>query len=338
MGSTGERQTNLELLRILSMFFVLILHANFGIIGVPEVSDFIGEDCLTSTLRVFVEFLAIGCVNIFILISGYFGLNFSINKLLNLGFQIMFFALVSLLITCSFSVKSLLELFCLDGSLWFVCSYLLLMFFAPILNSFVENANKHDLLLFILLFFSFQTIYGWIFHSVGFFLDGYSPISFMGLYLLGRYIKRHSGPLFRLDYRCDLYIYISTCVLMTFAVVLFARHGIFIGRLFSYINPLVIMSAVYLLLFFSKIKIGGKASVLKSIIFFFSSSSFAVYLFHGNANIYQYFVCVVQYLWECKFGFALIILFLLFVFFVAVCLDKIRLLSWKFICSFLEGK
>lgn len=46
---------------------------------------------------------------------------------------------------------------CLAKTYWFVTSYLLLYLFSPLLNSFSENAEKKELLLFIIVFYIAQT-------------------------------------------------------------------------------------------------------------------------------------------------------------------------------------
>lgn len=67
------RDSNIELLRILAMFMVLLVHADFFSLGIPSVED-IQNNQLDSFWRIFFEAVNIPCVNIFVLISGYFGI------------------------------------------------------------------------------------------------------------------------------------------------------------------------------------------------------------------------------------------------------------------------
>lgn len=85
-----ERESNFELLRIVAMFLVLMLHANFISIGSPTISD-CHEAPFNSILRYFFQSLSIGCVDIFVLISGWFGIRPSIKSFTSFIFQCFFF-------------------------------------------------------------------------------------------------------------------------------------------------------------------------------------------------------------------------------------------------------
>ena len=65
-----------------------------------------------------------------------------------------------------------------------------LYLFAPVINSFIENASKKQVQIFLISFYLFQTVYAWISpNGAAFFQTGYSSISFIGLYMLARYIR-----------------------------------------------------------------------------------------------------------------------------------------------------
>ena len=76
----NNRESNFELLRIITMFMVLILHADFLATGTPtndDISIFPGK----SFVKFFIEALTIIAVNVFVLISGWFGIHFHLKKL-----------------------------------------------------------------------------------------------------------------------------------------------------------------------------------------------------------------------------------------------------------------
>lgn len=89
-----SRLSNMELLRIVCMFFVLVQHANFLSIGTPVQQDAAAEPVGTF-IRFFVEALCIVAVNVFVFISGWFGIRYSHKGVLRLFFQCVFFAVVS---------------------------------------------------------------------------------------------------------------------------------------------------------------------------------------------------------------------------------------------------
>lgn len=86
-GESLVRQSNFELLRIVAMFLVLIIHANFYSINPPTNEEILGHP-LSSMMRYVVESLALVCVNVYIIISGYFGIKLKPKSILNFIFMI----------------------------------------------------------------------------------------------------------------------------------------------------------------------------------------------------------------------------------------------------------
>ena len=70
MKNEIDRESNIELLRILLGFEVIILHFNYYPGGGGAVELTAG---FTQTILVFLETLCICAINVFLLISGYFG-------------------------------------------------------------------------------------------------------------------------------------------------------------------------------------------------------------------------------------------------------------------------
>lgn len=190
----GPRQSNFELLRIIAMFMVLTVHADFSTFGAPTPSE-IANSPWSSFGRIFVESAAIMGVNIFIMISGWFGIKPTIKGFCNLVFQVCYFFILSLIITqlCgirNFTIIDLADLLCLRSSGWFIVSYIILYAISPVLNTFIETANKQTQLRVVICFFVLQTLYGFIGLSPNF-NAGYSTFSFIGLYLLSAYARRN---------------------------------------------------------------------------------------------------------------------------------------------------
>lgn len=82
------RQSNLELLRIVSMLLVMLVHY------LPEREPATTEMVIIRPLKAFLNFelksVSFICVHCFILISGYFGIRWKWNSFLSLIFQILF--------------------------------------------------------------------------------------------------------------------------------------------------------------------------------------------------------------------------------------------------------
>lgn len=328
---TKLRQTNIELLRIFSMLMVLVIHYNVGINGqtthemvMTEPLKFVGIASLKS--------LSFICVNCFIIISGYFGIRWKWKSLCNYLFQIAFWGGMIHIIAVSlgmtnFSIQRIANnmlLFLVRGN-WFFVSYLALYMLAPIMNAYIEKVETRQLGWMVLAFYSFQTLFGWIFKNCIEFSQGLTFVSFMGLYLLGAYLKRSDLKCFGWKSSRDLAMYAGVgaiCVIIS----MISNYIGFEKDIYSYISPLQILQTIYLFLFFKKIYVGSKYDKL---ILFFSSSAFAALLMHSwdGVEIYRFGLLWIDN--NLSFPFVFTMLYIVVFFVVACCLDKIRILVWN---------
>ncbi len=153
-----NRESNTELLRIIAMLGIMILHADFFALGFPQRDDCI-DFPFTSFLKFLIESVFIISVNVFVLISGYYGIRPKINSFLSFCFQILFFntfffLLFSLIIPeDAFCWSGISSIFMLDSRFWFVKAYIFLYLLAPVLNSFSSCSNKSYFQLLLISFF-----------------------------------------------------------------------------------------------------------------------------------------------------------------------------------------
>lgn len=108
-------------------------------------------------------------------------------------------------------------LFLVHGN-WFFVSYLALYMLAPIMNAYIEKVETRQLGWMVLAFYSFQTLFGWIFKNCIEFSQGLTFVSFMGLYLLGAYLKRSDLKCFGWKSSRDLAMYAGVgaiCVIIS---------------------------------------------------------------------------------------------------------------------------
>lgn len=273
-----ERYSNIELLRILCMLMVVILHfnnhcANPDLLGFP--------DELTSQYRwgFLIECFCIVAVNCFVLISGYFGVNLKVSSVLKLYLQCFFIGLLSYLLyvaltPATIAIKPLLGrlLAFTHNHWWFVISYLCLMFVSPLLNAAIDNISKNKLLLCTILYGVIVVYLGWYKHleSTN---AGYSFVSFIFLYLIGRYI----GKYISLDWirAKRMYFgvgYVLGSLVLFSLVMLHYNYELNVHHVFQYDHPIVIINACCLLLFFLSFSFNSK------VINWFASSVFAAYL------------------------------------------------------------
>ena len=310
------------------MFLVLVIHANTVYDPWPIDQKAVLSNSVLCAFRFLIESLSIVCVNAFILLSGWFGIKFSVKRLLSLIFTVFFFSLILTILPSARGQGShlLIDIFTLN-QYWFVKAYIILFILSPALNLFAEQASKTVFRNVLIVFFIMQTVFSYISNS-SWFDDGFSPIPFIGLYLLSRYIRIHKPVFSCFKGRTDLFVYLGLSLLIAgLSVCLFKWFGTG-GRLFNYTNPLVIASSVFFFLCFSKIKMKNNA-----VVNWIAASSLGAYLLHMNPLVFQpYFVPTLASFSNISSGLLLCLLifvFLLAVFLAGVLIDKIRLFVWN---------
>ena len=191
-----------------------------------------------------------------------------------------------------------------------------------------------------MLFFLFQFIYGWIGGGDRFFVNGYGPLSFIGLYLLAQYVRRLSGKEgqtpFNLPIYIDLLIFFVSAFLNTILSLVMLRRMSVNHIIFAYDSPLVVIGALYLLLFFSKLRMKQN-----KVVNWFGASSFAVFLLHSQVDVRKLFTKVIVTLDSTFDGVSAvgaIFLFLIFVYIISVLIDQLRVWLWNLIWNHFEVK
>lgn len=338
---TKTRQSNMELLRITAMLFILLIHATYRALPFPD-SVAIEANATSSFLQILSRSAFIMGVDLFVMLSGWFGIRPRLSRLSELLFQILFFGVLCLLVdyavngylhlSIADSVKSLLLLS--EGSYWFIKCYLALYLFAPVLNSFVEHATKRQFTLVLCGLFGFQFAFGWIFEATTWIMAGYSLPFFMCLYLLARYMKVHQPRFTQFSRTTDLSIYLAIVIVVAITVFTMRRYFNLGGVLFFYNSPTTILTATYLLLFFSKLSFSSK------VVNWLAVSTLAIYLTHSSDFLARYYDGAIRnWFYNESRAVFLLYAFLLItgVFFGSILIDKLRILLWKALSRIIPG-
>lgn len=329
-----ERESNIELLRILAMFMVLVVHADFFAIGTPTTNDVLSNP-LNAFTRILIEGWAIGCVNIFILISGWFGIQPKLKSFCSFIFQCIFFItgiylLFSVFSLTNFDIQGIKNCLLLTKWYWFIKAYICLYILSPMLNAFIEHSTKKKYSILLVAFYIFQSVFGCFFNSVEWFTGGYSTISFIGLYLLAAYVRKYKPRFATWNKKVDCTIIVGMVALFTFFSYgsLHWEHPI-VNIMLMYTNPIVVIMALYYLLLFSKMHFKNK------IINWIAASSFAVFLFHLNHSITDsYFIPLIRHVYTTTSGLLCIVSIcavLIAIFVIAILIDQIRIFLWNLI-------
>lgn len=331
-----RRDSNMELLRIVSMLLVLVLHAGFKSLNAPTLED-VQLYPFSAFRRFFTEAASIVCLNVFVLISGWYAIRPKVKRFCAFIFQVLFIGLVIYLVLLALGKTEVwnrtqwTEFIFMGRGVWFVSAYIVLYVLSPILNYFAEHAPRVQFKRFLLAFFAVQLVFAFIMDE-SYFNNGYSPLSFIGLYMLARYARMYPNSLTTQNKYLDLCVYLALTLLTTCLAIIKVKYSIAEGLyLYAMSSPLIILSSFYFFLFFTKISFHSR------LVNWIASSAFAVYLFHTDPLILE------PYYTKQIFGFVISdssimfivhsAAFILLVFTISILLDKVRIIVWELICK-----
>lgn len=276
-----QRESNIELLRIILMSMIVFWHFmvhGFGLaiqknydIGVGDKTPF------------YLCSLICYHVNCFIFISGYYGIKFNLRKFIDLFLQIFFYSLFTFLIMTylRFGSEMLSNIhknaiwvmypFSLND-LWFVKDYIALFFFSPLLNCAVETISKKQFVFVLCGLFLFS-VSGFNYIDTD---NGDKAYLFVFMYILGAFFRRFKGSF--IEKYCIILFVLSMIGLLSYQYTLLsdmsASNFLFAT---SYSNPFCILAAITFFFIFNKINIGYISSVNNV-----ASGCFAAYLLTDN--------------------------------------------------------
>lgn len=294
------------------MFMILLLHANFLTFDMPTDYSF------RSFSRCFAEAFTLTPVNIFVLITGFFGTRFTIKKSMNLIFQ-AFFCVVPIsfvLVACGFIDFDYHHF--IFHKYWFINAYIGLIAFTPVLNIAEEKFTQKEFKSFLIIFYiiaftsALAALNGIVIAS------GYSLIWFIFLYMLGRYIKIYQ-PLSSCSKNQLIGIILVTCFCKSTLIFL-------ISGFLNYVEPFIVIQSVCTLILFTKFEI--KSSIINAI----AASTTMVYLVNLHPVLWGF---MKDRLWFFYLNNNTII-FLIYtilscvaVFVFAIAYDRLRLFVWE---------
>jgi len=273
MLKRAERQSNLELLRILAALMILIVHMDGASLGLPNPGTewSAGEWWQT----VFEAFAIIG-VNLFVLISGYFGIRLTRSRiadyLIVCGFySVGIFLLVSCLKPSSFTPDKAVDaiLFISHTDLWFVRDYFLLMLLCPLINPGLEALNKRDLNWLMLALVVVNCYFGWLWGGVVN-PTGYNLMQMIFMYVAGAWLRLTpvtTAMCIVLYAVAEVAIVVSACVMDSL-------------KAYAYNSPAVVLASIACFGIFRNL------SFTSRIVNTVAAGTFAVYLVHKNPAVW----------------------------------------------------
>lgn len=325
-GLNTKRQSNIELLRIVAMMFILFGHTHLRLNHMTQ-GEAVVQMPISSFFNTMMACISTTGVGIFIAISGWFGIRFKTSGLLKYIYIVLLtlWAIYGIAIwsgTTEFNFEGIKISMGFYHGYWFIMGYLGLYLISPILNTFIDHASRKEYQIVLLSYFLFQAYCSWLSGWYDYY-DGYSIIMFGGIYLTAAYIrkypievlKRHTGVIFT-----------ATALLATCIALLSQWKLGHAARQIRDDNPLVILMCIMFVLGFSKIKFHSR------IINWLAASCFAVYLIHFSPFVYPYLMQLVQYVYAQYDGvtYTVILLLLLCGIYIGCTLiDQIRIVCWS---------
>ncbi|MDR3339789.1 MAG: acyltransferase family protein [Candidatus Symbiothrix sp.] len=321
------RDSNIELLRIVSIFLIIFVH---------QLSHGLGYNKGNIVANLFFGCFTTPVINAFIFISGYFGLRFKWKIFISLVLQAIFYSIIIYLIGILFFPNISFEIglfiksfFPLTTYLWwFISVYMLLYVLSPLINKGLERLNKRQ---FLIVTLSLLLLNFTLFFSI--FLDvshKNSPIisvcvnfiDFLSVYVLGRYMyANHIYPKKAfLKYFLACMLFIVTIIVFVLA---FSNHNDYIGRVFRDNNPLTFLSGIYLFFTFKSMNLKYYRIINNT-----SPLILGVYMIHDHLYIRELLAKCVNFIYSISlnntFLYIELIIFSMIVFLIAAGIEKLR--------------
>lgn len=354
------RQSNFELMRIISMFMILVWH--IFLYGV-------NMDTAAPNIKLMFDFfraIMVVHVNSFILVSGYFLVNssFKMSKLLKINDSVVFYKIVIYLIFAYLglasvdSISILRNFFPLDlENYWFIRIYMIMYIFSPFYNIFLNSISKsvHKKII-IIMFFLFSLISTFtnqeavMDYTVSY---GYSIVSFTFLYFIGAYFRKYPidetylGKKYSSNFKQLIFVILFfVCALFNYSIhitsIQFLSHKGFleyIGNILfisfnQYDNPIVLFQSICYFMIFYYFNFSNK--IINNI----SKTVFGIYLIHENLFIRRNMYGLFNFpeLSTSKRVFVQIFFSAVIIFVLCFIIDYIRQIIFNFIYNLKSSK
>lgn len=280
MTNRIQRESNIELLRIVSIFIIVVYHILIHSI-IPNMPEY---NYVTLPI---ITVLHIGVI-CFILISGYWGIKFTLKGFTKLFLYCSFYSILIYFVGCILSP----DLFSLKASIksvipsqwWFIPVYLCLFLLIPIINEPFNTSNHKKKVLFLILLLIISFGFGQFIPSLS---DGKNPINFVLVYYLGRYLRTELVVTKKVNIKKISLIYLI-CNIFIFSLIFISEINApiiskIVVRIFFPYNSigLIINSALFFLIF-------TQLNFHSRLINWLSTSALSVYLIHENQYIGPY--------------------------------------------------
>ena len=359
-----KRNSNFELMRIISMFLIIIWHI--------IIHGNVLNNCVNPAIKIMLEiilFIIVIHVNSFVLLSGYFQSEskFKLSKALKIIFQVMFYSIIILCISIKlkwvkdYTIVTFFNNISLTAlnNYWFINMYLIMYVFSDYINKFINRLEKDEYKKFLIIGFVLLSIIPFVTGYKVLHNNGYTFFNFIYLYTIGGYLKRyplkktyHFKKMSVNGYRCLLVFAFLSLALFNYLINHFALEINGMSSIFSeissriyasylhYATPFVIIQTILYFEFFKTLDFKNK--FINKI----STCMFGVYLIHDNLIVRNHIYKILKIDNGIFYGYSIFIRILIGATIIFICcliVDLARILFVKIILKtkpikFLKGK
>lgn len=305
-----ERNYGIDALKVLAMFYILILHINFQ----GGLYDNVVVGSKEYGILLVLQIVCFCAVNIYGIITGYLSYSkyeednskpYNFKRLAYLYIEVLFYGIITTIILLvlgkvKLNTRLLLTvLLPVSGRyVWYFTAYFLLFFIMPVINSFVKNSSNKTLisvLIPIILLFSFyQSFMKGYMEDFTFTNRGYSVWWLAILFYIGAVIKKTNFGKNISTKKLLLFLLLMYVVgyswnyfIPTLAIK-YENLEYFNKFLFEYISPTNLFAAIVYVLLLMRIKI--KSKVLKKYLPILSAATFGVYVMHLHRYLWYHVI------------------------------------------------
>ena len=348
----NKRNSNFELMRIVSMAFIVLWHI--------IMHGTVLSNCTNPAIKMileFIMFLIIIHVNSFVLLSGYFQSKskFKLSKLLHIFFEVVFYSLlifiicVKLGIVDNYSIVTIFNNISLSSlnNYWFIKMYLVTYVLSDFINKFINRLTRGEFKSFLILSFILLSVIPFITGYKVVWNDGFTFFNFIYLYMIGAYLRMyplketyHFKLMSKNGYMLLLIMSFTSLALINYLINhvalemngmsnIFSELSSRVGAsYFDYATPFVMIGTILYFEFFKTLDFNNK--FINKV----ATYTFGVYLIHDNElvrnNIYK-FIGIDS---NIPFGYSIfikILLALVLIYIVCTIIDFIRECLFKLI-------
>ena len=306
MMTANTRKSNIELIRIVAMLFIVTFHISIN----AQKGELPSHNYIIS--------ITTTGVNLFLLITGYFGIKLRWKSLLNILCITTFYYIISLIANYFIleqkpSIGELVSIFepINRNPWWYMKCYIALMLLSPGLNIIKEKATKRQYNLILATLIILSCYSGFLLKNFYVNHNGFNLFQFITMYFIGDALKRYKIA--------DMFSKKQWIAIYTTSTIILYFYLTNVDNSTHYNNPILMVAAVSLFCLISKIEFNNS--------FINNAASFMLPVYLLQDSPFGFKIYKILYSKGCELNFAGNEYFILLTGYIAVLLTSAFILE-----------